>query len=186
MREPASIGHAGRPGVRGALGVAVPLMVVTLAYTLWWISDHLLYIGPLDRAAFGWAVVIPVWLAAPVAAGFAWRPLGERRTFLAAGVVGSIVGVAAAVLSWQAFSSPDCEYGAIRTPGEWVPPALILGAVIGGGLAGSGLLAWRVARDGALWRAAIFGVIAQAITVATAVVVAGSMLLVPACQRPQG
>ncbi|MBA2373099.1 MAG: hypothetical protein H0V74_02700, partial [Chloroflexi bacterium] len=44
---------------RVAWGTAVPLALVALAYALWWLSDRLGYIGPLDRAAFGWAVVIP-------------------------------------------------------------------------------------------------------------------------------
>jgi len=175
---------AGRPGVREALGVVVPLTVVALGYGLWWISDRLLYIGPLDRAAFGWMVVIPLWLAAPVAAGMAWRGLSVRGTLLAAVVVGLAIGIAAAFLTWQAFSSPNCEYGAIRTPDELVMPALILGGILGGGLAAAGLLVWRLNREGLVARAALLGVIAQAIVVATAIVVAWATLFGPACQRP--
>ncbi len=67
------------PWPRYVAAVLVPLALVGLAYVLWWISDRLLYVGPLDRAAFGWVVVVPVWIAAPVAAGFVWRTL-DRRT----------------------------------------------------------------------------------------------------------
>ena len=43
--------------VRLAIAMLTPLVGVALAYGLWWISDRLLYIGPLDRATFGWLVV---------------------------------------------------------------------------------------------------------------------------------
>jgi hypothetical protein len=45
----------------------------------------------------------------------------------------------------------------VRTPGDWMLLSLILGGVIGGGLAVSGLLASRIAREGRLWRAAAVG-----------------------------
>lgn len=64
-----------RNGAHLALGVAASLATVALGYALWSVSDRLLYIGPLDRAAFGWAVVVPVWALAPVAAALAWRRL---------------------------------------------------------------------------------------------------------------
>src|SRR5437773_887043 len=62
-------GSAGPMSGRFFVGVAVPLALVVLAYFLWQVSDRLLYIGPLDRAAFEWSVVIPIWIGAPVAAG---------------------------------------------------------------------------------------------------------------------
>ena len=57
--RPRDRGEAGRV----ALGVAVPLVLLALVYALWWVSNELLYVGPLDRAAFGWSVVIPLWIA---------------------------------------------------------------------------------------------------------------------------
>ncbi len=61
-----------------------PVLVVGAAYALWWISDRLLYVGPLDRAQFGWLVVVPTLLAAPVVAGVAWAGLDERPAIGAA------------------------------------------------------------------------------------------------------
>jgi hypothetical protein len=174
-----------RPSGRGfVLAVVVPLGVVFAAYGLWWISDRLVSIGPLDRATFGWAVVIPVFVAAPVVAGFVWRRLVPRQALLAAGVVAAAIGGAAAILFWAAVAFPDCDFGAVRTPAEWVVPSLVLGAVIGGGLAASGLLASRLARDGRPWRAVIGGIGAEVAMVAAAILVGGLLLLGPGCQRP--
>lgn len=177
-------GPTGRLPVRVVLGVAAPLAVAAFAYALWWISDRLLYVGPLDRAALGWAVVIPVWVAAPVAAGFAWHRLTPRSSLLAAVLVGATISAAAAALFWQAVANPACEYGAIDTPGDWVLPSLIVGGVIGGGLAGSGLFASKIVREGRPWRAVVLGAGAEVFTVFAAILVAGVMLTGPGCQRP--
>ena len=140
--------------------------------------------GPFDRAVLGWAVVIPLWVAAPVAAGFAWRGLTRRGSQLAALVLGAAVSGGAAVLFWQAAAYPNCEFGAFRAPTDWVLPSLILGMVIGGGLAASGLLASRLVREGRPWRAAVLGAGTQVVVVFAAILVAGAVLLGPACQRP--
>jgi len=169
--------------VRFALGAAVPLAVVGLAFGLWWIGDRLGPIGPFDRAAIGWAVVIPVWLGAPVAAGLAWRGLTRRATMLAAVVLGTAVGTAAAVLFWQAVANPDCEFGTIRTPIDWAIPSILVGAVVGSGLAASGLVASRLARHSA-WRAAVIGAAVEMLTVFAAIIVAGALLMGGGCQRP--
>jgi hypothetical protein len=76
-RVEANGASAGRNPARFLVAAAAPLAIVALAYALWWISDRLLDIGPLDRAAFGWAVVIPIWLAAPIVAGFIWSRLSR-------------------------------------------------------------------------------------------------------------
>jgi len=49
---------------------------------------------------------------------------------------------------------------------------------------GSGLLASRIAREGRLWRAAAVGAGAEVGMVFAAILVAGTMLLGPGCQRP--
>ncbi len=165
---------------RVALGTAIPLAVVALAYALWWVSDRLLY----DRAAFGWAVVIPVWLAAPVAAGFAWRGLTARASNIAAVVVGTVIAGVTAVLFWEAVAYPDCAHGATHTPGDWVLPSLVLGLVIGGGLAVSALIASRFVHQGRPWRAVVFGAGTEIVMVFAAILVAGLVLLGPGCQRP--
>ncbi len=166
------------------VAVAVPLAVAAAAYALWWTSDRLLSVGPLDPATFGWALVAPMWAAAPVAAGFAWSRLTRRRSLHAALVVGTVTTGVGAVLLWQAVADPSCEFGAIRTPVDWVVPALVLGGVIGGGLAASGLLAAKLVRDGNAWRAVVLGAGAGVVTVVVAILVAGATLLGPACQRP--
>jgi len=165
-------------------GVAVPLVFVTLVYTLWWISDRLLYIGPFDRAAFGWAVVIPLWVAAPVATGFVWHRLAPASDILAAIVVGATISGAAAFLFWQAVAYPQCETAAARTPGDWVVPSLILGTAIGGGLAFTGLLVSGLARSGRPWRAVLVGAGTEVVMVFAAILVAGVVLLGPGCLRP--
>lgn len=138
--------------VRLIVAIALPVAVVVLAYVLWRISDQLLYVGPLDRAAFGWAVVIPIWCAAPVSAAFAWRLLsrGERRA--AAAVVALIVAAVSGVLLWQAVAFPECA-NPVRSPIGWTIPAAFVGLTIGAGLAASGLLGTAIVRSGHPWRA---------------------------------
>lgn len=169
---------------RFMLGVAVPLAVASLAYALWTLSDRLLYIGPFDRAAFGWVVIIPVWIGAPIAAAYSWRLLPQRATILAAVVVGSAIGGVAAILFWRAVADPACEYGAARTTGNWVMPSLTLGLVVGGGVAVSSLLASKLVREGHPWRALVVGAGTEVAMVAAAILVSGLMLMGPGCQRP--
>lgn len=166
------------------MAVAAPVAVVALTYALWWISDQLLYVGPLDRAAFGWAVVIPVWVSTPVVAGFAWHGLTRRDSRVAALVVGAVISGVTAILYWQAVAYPPCEYGATRAPGDWVLPSIVIGVVVGGGLAVSGLLATSQVRSGHRWRAAILGAGAELGMVFVAILTAGIILIGPGCQRP--
>lgn len=173
----------GRVPGRIVVGIAAPLAIIGLAYGLWWISDRLLYVGPLDRAAFGWAVVVPVWITAPVAAGFAWCRLAARERFLAAVVVGATISGAAATLFWRAVAYPDCQYP-IRTPGEWIVSSLIVGLSIGGGLVVSGLLASRLAQARRPWRAAGAAAGIEILMIFVAILVVGVGLAGPACGRP--
>ena len=171
----AALGSGPRPAShlesgRVALGVVIPLAIAGLAYGLWWLSDRLIQIGPLDRAAFGWSVVIPVWLGGPVAAALIWRPLPRRDTGVAALAYALIISVVSTLLLWQSVAFPDCFYP-IRTAADWVLPALLVGMTVGGGLAGSGLLGTRLLRSGHPWlavaltAAAEFGLIFVAIFV---------------------
>ena len=179
-------GRAGRNPAGFLVGVAVPLAIAALAYALWWISDRLLYVGPLDRAAFGWVVVIPMWIVAPVVTGFAWRRLTSQGGFFAAILVGFAISGIAAALFWQSVAYPNCSTGDIHTPGEWVLPSLTLGLVIGGGFAISGLIATRFLREGRPWRAVLLAGGTEVVMVSTAIVLAGLILVLsgPACQRP--
>ena len=152
---PSGSAHVG-PG-RVAIAAATPVACVALAYVLWWISDRLLYVGPLDRATFGWLIVVPVWALTPVVAAFAWRPLNARQSRVAAGTVGLTISVSAAVLLWLASASQNCEFGAMRSPTEWIVPAVIVGVVIGGGFAATCLGAAAVLRRGRWWSALVVG-----------------------------
>lgn len=172
------------PSPRIVVGAVVPLAVAGFAYLLWWISDRLLYVGPLDRAAFGWVVVIPTWIGAPVAAGFVWRSLDQRTTLAVAALVGTVIAVVAALLLWQAIGFPACETGALYTPTEMVLPSLLVGAVVGGGLAASGLVSARFSRQGRPIAALVLGATSEVLMVAAAILVAASTLLGPSCQRP--
>jgi hypothetical protein len=175
---------ARQPITRLASSVAAPLGVIALAYGLWWISDRLLYIGPLDRATFGWAVVIPIWLLAPFVAALAWRSLSSRTTMQAAVLFGAIVTGVSALLFWRAVAFLDCENGAIRTPTEWVVPSLVLGAVIGGGVAISGLVAVRILKGGHPWWALVAGATTSFAMFWVAVAVFATVASGPGCQRP--
>ncbi len=170
--------------IRVALGVAVPFAVVALAYGLWSLSHRLLYIGPLDRAAFGWAVVIPVWVGVPIASAYVWHRLTPRSSRVAAAVVGASVSSVATVLFWQAVAFPECEFGAVRTAIDWIMPALLVGVVIGAGLVVSGLLATTLVRGGHPWRAVAIGAGTELAFVFGAILVTGVVLLSPGCQRP--
>jgi hypothetical protein len=175
---------AGGQAVRLGLGVALPLAVVVLAYGLWSLSDRLLYIGPLDRAAFGWIVVVPVWASTPIVAAFAWRGLSHPGTTVAALVVGCAIAAVAAFLFWLAAAHPDCQFGTTRSPSEWILPSLISGAVIGAGPTVSGLLAVKLLRQGHPWIAASLGIAAEFAMVFVAIIVAGVLLMGPGCNRP--
>jgi hypothetical protein len=184
----AVLGGGSRPAtpVRLAIGMLTPLAGVVLAYVLWWISDRLLYIGPLDRAKFGWLVVVPVWSLTPVAAAYAWRTLDQRQSAVAAGVVGLILTVASAVLFWVASAFPDCQFGAVRTPAEWIVPSLIVGIVIGGGFAASCLAGTATLRRGHRWISLVVGGGSAFVLIFAALLVASLFIGIGhgVCQRP--
>lgn len=183
-------GDLGEPGTSKRshliLALAVPLGLAALAYALWWISDRLLYVGPLDRAAFGWIVVMPTWILAPVVSGLAWRRLTPRGGVVAAAIVGLAISGIAAVLFWLSVAYPHCDFGDVHKPGDWILPSLTLGLVIGGGFAVSGLIATRPLREGRPWRAVLLGGGAHVVMVATAIVLGGLILVLsgPGCERP--
>jgi hypothetical protein len=87
-----------------AIGIAGPLGVIGLAYVLWWVSDRLLYVGLLDRASFGWLVVMPVWWLSPAVAALLWRGLPPGRTTVAAAAIGAVLAVATATLTLTALA----------------------------------------------------------------------------------
>jgi len=169
---------------RLGLALVAPLAAVALAYGLWWISDRLLYIGPLDRATFGWLIVVPVWALTPVVAAYAWRPLSRRETILTAAVVGMLVSGVAALLFWTATAHPACEFGAVRTPADLVLPSLLVGVVLGGGLAVICVATLATLRRAGRWAAVVVGVGSGVGLVFLSILAAVPVLLGPGCQRP--
>ena len=167
---------------RIALAVIVPLCLVGLAYVLWWTSDRL-YVGPLDRAAFFWIVVVPTWLAAAPAAAVTWTrvPLLERR--VVAIVLAGVIGIIVAILYWVTTAFPACEFGAIWSSDAVAVRGLMLGAVIGAGPAIAGLTGAARGR-GHLWRTVVVASVVGLGMSLLSLFVFAMFLTIPACQRP--
>ena len=109
----------------------VPLLVVGAAGGLWWASDRLGSIGPLDKATFGWLFVVPIWAAAPAITGFAWQDLAASARGRAAMASGVALGAVTALLLWLDVVNADCQLGLDRTPLEFALPALVCGVATG-------------------------------------------------------
>lgn len=169
---------------RLALGVALPVADLAILYALWWVSDRLGQIGPLDRATFGWTVLAPLWVSVPVVAGLAWRRLPDRTSLTASLSFGAVAAASAPVLFMQSVVSPVCEFGATKAPSDWLLPSVLVGLVFGGGLAASGLATTRTFRQERPWRALIVGVTGGLVVAFAAILVAVVALVGPGCQRP--
>lgn len=163
---------------------SAPALTVAVACAAWWVSDRLGRVGPLDRAAFGWLVPIPLLLAAPVVAGLAWRRLGEREGVVAAMLSGATVAAASALLFWNAVTSAACETTPTRTPAEWIPPSLLAGALLGGGMVLGGVAATRLLRGGQPAAAVTAAVVLDGLVLASALVILGVILSTPGCEGP--
>lgn len=178
-----SSGYSGSAWWSVGWRVVIPLAVVALAYGLWFVSDRLLYIGPLDRATFGWVVLVPLWLAAPLVAAWAWRGLGAGHRRLAAVALGLLVGVPAALLLGLALQ-PNCLYGAAIGPSHALTKAVALAVTIGGGLAVSSHQAAALAASGRAVAALVVGAGLQAVFFGASIALATLVLQGPACPRP--
>lgn len=181
MAEPTAADSRATSLVRA---IAIPLVVLGLAYVLWKISDRLLVIGPFDRAAFGWTFVIPIWLAAPIVAGVAWRAMPDPVVRVAAAALAVILAVASGWLFWEAMAFPACDFGVRFTPAEMVVPTGIVGLVFGGGVAAAGLATRFGFQRYAVGRAIGLGLIATVTAFVLTFVVAVALLTNPVCQRP--
>jgi hypothetical protein len=173
-------------GIRWGVATLTPLAGVAVAYGLWWMSDRLIQIGPFDRATFGWVVVVPLWALTPAAAAFAWRGLTFRQSAITAVAVGGILASVAALLFWSANAFPDCEFGALRTPAEWILPSIAVGAVMGGGFAATCLACAALLREGRRGAAVLVGA-ATAFSLIFVTLAVMAMLLgigSGVCQRP--
>jgi hypothetical protein len=85
-----------------------PILLV-LGLALLKLSDILLTIGPLDRAAFGWSVPVPMILLAPGAVGAAAHWSGPRPARRAAMVTGVLLGIAVGVAWFASTTQVGCN-----------------------------------------------------------------------------
>jgi hypothetical protein len=164
--------------IRAAFG---PLLVVGLAAALWLISDRLLYVGPLDRATFGWLVVIPMWAAAPAATGLAGTHLADIPRTPAAFFDGLVVGAIVGVLLWWSAVTMACP--PTQTPMELALRSIVLGVMTGGAFAFACHIAGGHAAAGHPWRAVAFGAIPQLFILAIVPTVS-FFTFYGLCQRP--
>lgn len=124
------------------VAVAIPLALLAVAYASWAISDRLLWIGPFDRAAFGWTFVMPIAWLAPGIAGLGWSRMPSARRRIAALIVGAAVAGVSGVLLAHSITFANCAPVV-----SWIdnlPASLVIGAVIGAGPAGGALAAASV------------------------------------------
>jgi hypothetical protein len=167
------------------VAITVPLALVALAYLLWAVSDRLLSVGPFDRTTFGWLIVVPVWLAAPIAAGFAARGLEQRERRLATAALGMVVAGLAAFVLWQARAIADCQFGARQDAASWALQSIAIGALVGAGFGPSAVLVGRFVQQQRPWRAVAAGAAAGvALLFVDILVVALVILGSDGCQRP--
>jgi hypothetical protein len=160
-----------------------PVIVVAVAFVLWFVSDRLLYVGPFDRATFGWLVVVPLWAAAPTFGGFSWRGFASRARLQSAIAGGLAIGGVAAILLWRSVAAPAVGCTPTHTPFELVLPALAVGAVIGGGFLLACSFASVEIAGGRVGRGLIYGAVTQLLVIPAASLLA-TLLFVGLCQRP--
>lgn len=115
------------------IAITLPLAILATAYALYQstVGEGLLHIGPLDRAAFGWIVVMPVAWAAPGLAGLVWSRLSGAGRLLSAVVVGGTVAIVAGVLLANSIDQVGCA--PVLTWTDDLPGSLAVGVVIGAG-----------------------------------------------------
>jgi hypothetical protein len=171
-------------GANALVALVVPVAVVAVAYVLWWISDRLVIVGPLDRAQFGWLIVIPLFAAAPVVGAFLWAGLDSRSTITVAVGAACVVGVAGAWLFWRSVADPGCGTGNRFTPDYWIVPSLILGALFGASLGVSGMVGARFVRAGRPLVAVAAAVGTELLLWFVMLVFITPFLVSGACERP--
>jgi len=109
------------------------------------VSNDLGGIGPLDRAAFGWLIPVPMLLLAPAAIGLAARsaPAGAARRL--ATLDGVILAVAVGIAWFASTKQVGCNQDpdTLRVVAASIPVPLVLGL----GWAGAGWLSIRFAEQ---------------------------------------
>jgi hypothetical protein len=128
---------------------------------------------------------VPVWLAAPIAAGFAARRLEQRERRLATAALGIVVAALAAFLLGHAGAISDCQFGARQDASSWALQSIGIGALVGAGFAVSALLVGRFVLERRPWRAVAAGAAAGIALLFVDTLVASLVILgSDGCQRP--
>lgn len=132
-----------------AVGVALPLAIVGAAYGLIRLETQLVYIGPWDRAVWGW-LTIPLVFLAPALAGLWWARLDHRHEWLARLAVFVVIAGVCTTLLTSAVHQIGCNSATWQ---EVLPRMAIVGAVFAGGLVLATALAASSVRAFATWQA---------------------------------
>ena len=149
---PAPSGRIGAGYARILVAIVVPIALVLAAVGLTWDINQLRPEWPIDPAVFGWLVIVPTWLSAPIVASYLWRPLSRWQTWSVAAGIGGLVSGGAALLFWQSIGTPfDCGFGTVTPAVDFLPQTIFVGLVVGGGLALSSLLGAQLTRFGVHW-----------------------------------
>jgi hypothetical protein len=171
-----------RDSRRLVAGIAIPLALASAAFLVAWTSDQVESIGPLDRATVFWVIGAPLWLVSPIVAGFIWHRLTLRQAKRSAAVVGLTIGVAIALLFWQWVGVPqDCGFGTVTPAVNYLPEALVVGALVGSSLALPGLLVSWLFHTGVRWWAVVVGLGLEAVLLGLGYAVGVVAILVHGC-----
>jgi hypothetical protein len=138
----------------------------------WWITDRLGVAGIVDRAAAGWLVVIPTWLAVPVVAGWTWARLDRATRRLAAGVLAIAIAVVPSILLIGEYLGIKCGYGVPTVRAGVIAGAIAVGVCLGGASAIGGFAAARELAAGSRLRAIV---VAASIQVLGAILAGGAI-----------
>jgi hypothetical protein len=82
-----------RPIATTSLALLAGPVLFAIGVVLGFASNALIWVGPIDRATFGWAIVVPMCLVAPVVSGLASRRAGDGPALLAALVAAALIGL---------------------------------------------------------------------------------------------
>lgn len=174
-------------GVRLIVGVAGPAALFAALFALWLASDRFVHIGPLDRGAFFWVVLLPLWCLSPAVAAWLWHWLGPDVVQPAAVLVGLGLAVVAGVILWYAGTADQstCEFGPRTDAPGLIVPMGGLGVLIGTGWAFGALVAtWQFAQR-RIGRGFVFGFGLMLLHFIVAMFATGGVIMVAGgCNRP--
>lgn len=179
-----------RPGsglALASLAVAPLLLVAAIAANQ--IGEVLVAAGQVDRAAFGWFVVVPLVLLSPGAAALTWQATGRRQ--LASRLIASlslVIGIGVEI--WLVLTIRQIGCIPVGEPSQVVAPA-VLTAVAAGvafGLAGIAAMV-SVGVGGRSWvvsiRSLIAGGVGLAAFAAAAILIFTVTFAGVSCAAPQ-